>query len=57
MPTRSTDPIAGLYTTPVFDISVKGICTNTVLVCAYRGAGSREAAYLTERLVDAARVI
>jgi aerobic carbon-monoxide dehydrogenase large subunit len=54
VPTRSTDLIAGLYTTPVFDISVKGICTNTVPVCAYRGAGRPEAAYLMERLVDAA---
>ncbi|HEX4077530.1 MAG TPA: xanthine dehydrogenase family protein molybdopterin-binding subunit [Rhizomicrobium sp.] len=54
VPTRSTDLIAGLYTTPVFDISVKCVCTNTVPVCAYRGAGRPEAAYLMERLVDAA---
>ena len=30
------------------------MCTNTVPVCAYRGAGRPEAAYLLERLVDAA---
>src|SRR5262249_36574827 len=35
-------------------INVKGVCTNTVPVCAYRGAGRPEAAYLLERLVDAA---
>ncbi len=29
-------------------------CSNTVVVCAYRGAGRPEAAYLLERLVDAA---
>ena len=35
-------------------INVKGVCTNTVAVCAYRGAGRPEAGYLLERLVDAA---
>src|SRR5262249_60774889 len=35
-------------------INVKGVCTNTVPVCAYRGAGRPEAAYLLERLVDTA---
>ena len=35
-------------------LNVKGVCTNTVTVCAYRGAGRPEAAYLIERLVDAA---
>ena len=45
---------AGLYTTPAIAINVKGVCTNTVPVCAYRGAGRPEASYLIERLVDAA---
>jgi carbon-monoxide dehydrogenase large subunit len=54
IPTRSTDLIAGLYTTPAIAINVQGVCTNTVPVCAYRGAGRPEAAYLMERLVDAA---
>jgi carbon-monoxide dehydrogenase large subunit len=54
IPTRSTDLISGLYTTPAFSINVKGVCTNTVPVCAYRGAGRPEASYLIERLVDAA---
>src|SRR5262249_42824075 len=54
IPTRSTDLISGLYTTPAIGINVKGVCTNTVPVCAYRGAGRPEASYLIERLVDAA---
>jgi carbon-monoxide dehydrogenase large subunit len=54
VPTRSTDLIAGLYTTPAIAINVKGVCTNTVPVCAYRGAGRPESSYLIERLVDAA---
>jgi carbon-monoxide dehydrogenase large subunit len=54
VPTRGTDLISGLYTTPAIAINVKGVCTNTVPVCAYRGAGRPEASYLIERLVDAA---
>jgi aerobic carbon-monoxide dehydrogenase large subunit len=54
IPTRSSDLISGLYTTPAIAINVKGVCTNTVPVCAYRGAGRPEASYLIERLVDAA---
>jgi aerobic carbon-monoxide dehydrogenase large subunit len=54
IPTRSTDLLSGLYTTPAIAINVKGVCTNTVPVCAYRGAGRPEASYVIERLVDAA---
>jgi carbon-monoxide dehydrogenase large subunit len=54
IPTRSSDLVCGLYTTPAIAINVKGVCTNTVPVCAYRGAGRPEASYLVERLVDAA---
>jgi len=46
VPTRSTDLISGLYTTPAIAINVKGVCTNTVPVCAYRGAGRPESSYL-----------
>src|SRR5262249_45430613 len=53
VPTRSTDLVSGLYAIGAIHINVKGICTNTVPVCAYRGAGRPEAAYLLERLVDA----
>jgi aerobic carbon-monoxide dehydrogenase large subunit len=54
IPTRSSDLVSGLYTTPAIHVNVKGVCTNTLPVCAYRGAGRPEAAYLIERLVDAA---
>ncbi len=54
IPTRSSDLLSGIYTTPAIHVNVKGVCTNTVPVCAYRGAGRPEAAYLLERLVDAA---
>jgi carbon-monoxide dehydrogenase large subunit len=54
VPTRSTDLVSGLYSIGAIAVNVKGVCTNTVAVCAYRGAGRPEAAYLLERLVDAA---
>src|SRR5205823_4096295 len=44
----------GLYAIGAIHVNVKGVCTNTVPVCAYRGAGRPEAAHLLERLVDAA---
>ena len=52
--TRSTDLVSGIYLTPAIHVNVKGVCTNTVAVCAYRGAGRPEAGYVLERLVDAA---
>jgi carbon-monoxide dehydrogenase large subunit len=54
VPTRSTDLVSGLYAIGAIHINVKGVCTNTVPVCAYRGAGRPEAGFLIERLVDAA---
>ena len=54
VPTRSTDLVTGLYAIGAVHVNVKGVCTNTVPVCAYRGAGRPEAAYLLERLVDTA---
>ncbi len=54
VPTRSTDLVSGLYAIGAIHVNVKGVCTNTVPVCAYRGAGRPEAAYLLERVVDAA---
>src|SRR5262249_10976893 len=54
IPTRGTDLVSGLYTTPAIAVNVKGVVTNTVPVDAYRGAGRPEASYLIERLVDAA---
>jgi carbon-monoxide dehydrogenase large subunit len=54
VPTRSSDLVSGLYAIGAIHVNVKGVCTNTIPVCAYRGAGRPEAAYLLERLVDAA---
>jgi aerobic carbon-monoxide dehydrogenase large subunit len=44
----------GVYAIPAAYNEVKGVFTNTVPVDAYRGAGRPEAAYMIERLIDAA---
>jgi carbon-monoxide dehydrogenase large subunit len=44
----------GVYDIPACRVRVRGAYTNTVPVDAYRGAGRPEAAYVIERLVDAA---
>ncbi|HVV60364.1 MAG TPA: xanthine dehydrogenase family protein molybdopterin-binding subunit [Pseudolabrys sp.] len=44
----------GAYDIPVCYVRLRGAYTNTVPVDAYRGAGRPEAAYVIERLVDAA---
>jgi carbon-monoxide dehydrogenase large subunit len=44
----------GAYDIPVAHVRLRAAYTNTVPVDAYRGAGRPEAAYLIERLVDAA---
>ena len=55
VPTEAgTDMLVGLYKTPAIYVNVKGMFTNTVSVDAYRGAGRPEAAYVLERMVDAA---
>jgi carbon-monoxide dehydrogenase large subunit len=46
--------LPGLYRMPAVHAEVKCVFTNTVPVDAYRGAGRPEAAYVVERLVDAA---
>jgi carbon-monoxide dehydrogenase large subunit len=46
--------LPGVYDLPACFIHIRGAFTNTVPVDAYRGAGRPEAAYLIERLVDAA---
>ena len=45
---------AGNYTTPVIQVNVKAMFTNTVAVDAYRGAGRPEATYQLERVIDKA---
>lgn len=49
-----TGMLAGVYTTPAIHASVRGAFTTTQPVDAYRGAGRPEAAYVIERLIDAA---
>ncbi|MBT5415123.1 MAG: xanthine dehydrogenase family protein [Rhodospirillaceae bacterium] len=46
--------ITGVYRTPVHDLRVRAVFTNTVPTDAYRGAGRPEAQYVAERLADAA---
>jgi aerobic carbon-monoxide dehydrogenase large subunit len=46
--------LPGLYDIKAFHCRVRTVFTNTVPVDAYRGAGRPEAAYVIERLVDAA---
>jgi carbon-monoxide dehydrogenase large subunit len=46
--------MGGGYDIPAVFMSVRGAFTNTVPLDAYRGAGKPEAAYIIERLVDAA---
>jgi carbon-monoxide dehydrogenase large subunit len=46
--------LPGVYDIPTCFIRIRAAYTNTVPVDAYRGAGRPEAAYVIERLVDAA---
>ncbi len=46
--------IIGVYRTPLIDVSVKCVFTNTTPVGAYRGAGRPEGNYYMERLVETA---
>ncbi|HWV95687.1 MAG TPA: xanthine dehydrogenase family protein molybdopterin-binding subunit, partial [Xanthobacteraceae bacterium] len=46
--------LPGLYDIEAFHCRIRTVFTNTVPVDAYRGAGRPEAAYVVERLVDAA---
>jgi len=46
--------LTGCYDFPTAYVNVKGVFTNTQPVDAYRGAGRPEAAFVVERIVDAA---
>ena len=46
--------LIGPYTTPAFYARARGAYTNTTHIEVYRGAGRPEAAYMYERLLDAA---
>jgi carbon-monoxide dehydrogenase large subunit len=44
--------VAGLYRTPLLEVSTKCVFTNTSFVSPYRGAGRPEGNYFMERLID-----
>jgi aerobic carbon-monoxide dehydrogenase large subunit len=46
--------LASVYRTPLMNVDIKCVLTNTTLLGAYRGAGRPEANYFMERLIDAA---
>jgi carbon-monoxide dehydrogenase large subunit len=46
--------IASVYRTPLIEVDIKCVVTNTTFMGAYRGAGRPEANYFMERLVDRA---
>lgn len=54
VPVGGARMLPGVYDIRAFHVRVRGIYTHTVPVDAYRGAGRPEAAYVIERLVDAA---
>ncbi|EAQ36073.1 aldehyde oxidase and xanthine dehydrogenase [Nitrobacter sp. Nb-311A] len=54
IPYSGAGMLPGLYDIQAFHCRVRAVFTNTVPVDAYRGAGRPEAAYVVERLVDAA---
>jgi carbon-monoxide dehydrogenase large subunit len=46
--------IASVYRTPLIEVDIKCVVTNTTLMGAYRGAGRPEANYFMERLIERA---
>ncbi len=55
MPLRNMpNGLALVYGTPIIDIDVRLILTNSLSVGPYRGAGREQASYIVERLVDEA---
>ncbi|MGE0253887.1 MAG: xanthine dehydrogenase family protein molybdopterin-binding subunit [Alphaproteobacteria bacterium] len=55
MPLRNTaNGLSQTYRTPLIGLTVKLVHTNTGSLGPYRGAGREQAAYIVERLVDAA---
>lgn len=53
-PTNNIGGLAGVYTTEAFDVRVRGVFTNTVPTCPFRGAGRPEASYCIEMIVNKA---
>lgn len=53
-PTNNIGGLAGVYTTPAFDVRVRGVFSNTVPTCPFRGAGRPEASFCIETIIDRA---
>lgn len=54
IPTMGGSMATGVYDIQNLDFTLKGVYTHTTPLDAYRGAGRPEAAFLIERLIDAA---
>jgi aerobic carbon-monoxide dehydrogenase large subunit len=54
IPFIGAEMLPGVYDFPTCHLRMRGVYTNTLPVDAYRGAGRPEAAYVIERIVDAA---
>ena len=53
-PTNNVGGLAGVYTTQAFDVKVRGVFSNTVPTCPFRGAGRPEASFCIETIIDKA---
>lgn len=53
-PTNNIGGLAGVYTTQAHDVTVRGVFTNSLPTCPFRGAGRPEASYLIETIIDRA---
>jgi carbon-monoxide dehydrogenase large subunit len=53
-PTNNVGGLAGVYTTQAFDVRVRGVFSNTVPTCPFRGAGRPEASFCIETIIDKA---
>ncbi|WP_230980521.1 xanthine dehydrogenase family protein molybdopterin-binding subunit [Oryzicola mucosus] len=53
-PTNNLGGLAGVYTIGAFDVVVRGVFTNTLPTCPYRGAGRPEATFYIEQIIDKA---
>ena len=54
IPVLGANLLSGVYAVPHLHARIRCVLTNTVPLDAYRGAGRPEAAYVIERLIDAA---
>lgn len=53
-PTNNLGGLTGVYMIGAFDVVVRGVFTNTLPTCPYRGAGRPEATFYIEQIIDKA---